>query len=154
MKKFRDLSSKLNLFVQVSEVVVFLSCSLMTKFSKKLVSKCVYILILKNTEQSLVDLFMAEGGWNLIHTWLQDSINISNWDLVKEILSLLLITPVDVERLKLNNIPKLVKSLSRLEEVKGKIQKLLIIVYCINKRGLLILVFFVRGSRIISSIGS
>ncbi|KAJ3655267.1 hypothetical protein Zmor_014403 [Zophobas morio] len=93
--------------------------NLMTKFSKKLVSKCVYILILKNTEQSLVNLFMAEGGWNLIHTWLQDAIHISNWDLVKEILSLLLITPVDVERLKSNNIPKLVKSLSRLDEVKG-----------------------------------
>ncbi|KAJ3633992.1 hypothetical protein MTP99_010904 [Tenebrio molitor] len=93
--------------------------NLMTKFSKKLVSKCVYILILKNTEQSLVNLFMAEGGWNLIHTWLQDAIHISNWDLVREILSLLLITPVDVERLKLNNIPKLVKSLSRLDEVKG-----------------------------------
>lgn len=92
----------------------------MTKFSKKLVSKCVYILILKSTEQSLVDLFMAEGGWHLIHTWLQDAIHISNWDLVKEILSLLLVTPVDVERLKLNTIPKLVKSLSRLDEVKGK----------------------------------
>lgn len=92
----------------------------MTKFSKKLVSKCVYVLILKNTDQTLVDLFMSEGGWNLIHTWLQDAIHISNWDLVKEILSLLLVTPVDVERLKLNNIPKLVKSLSKLEEVKGK----------------------------------
>ncbi|KYB27181.1 hypothetical protein TcasGA2_TC013494 [Tribolium castaneum] len=93
--------------------------NLMTKFSKKLVSKCVYILILKSTEQSLVNLFMAEGGWNLIHNWLQDAIHVSNWDLVKEILSLLLVTPVDVERLKLNNIPKLVKSLSKLDEVKG-----------------------------------
>ncbi|RZC36941.1 serine/threonine-protein phosphatase 1 regulatory subunit 10-like [Asbolus verrucosus] len=93
--------------------------NLMTKFSKKLVSKCVYVLILKNTERSLVNLFMAEGGWNLIHIWLQDAIHISNWDLVTEILSLLLSTPVDVERLKLNNIPKLVKSLSRLDEVKG-----------------------------------
>lgn len=92
----------------------------MTKFSKKLVSKCVYILILKQTDQALVDLFMAEGGWNLIHTWLQDAISCSNWSLVYEILSLLLVTPVDVERLKLNNIPKLVKQLSRHDDAKGE----------------------------------
>lgn len=63
---------------------------------------------------------MAEGGWNLIHTWLQDAISCSNWSLVYEILSLLLVTPVDVERLKLNNIPKLVKQLSRHDDVKGE----------------------------------
>lgn len=92
----------------------------MTKFSKKLVSKCVYVLILKVTEKDLVDIFMAEGGWVLVQTWLQDAIHVSNWDLVKEILGLLIVTPVDVERLKLNNIPKLVKMLSRKEDMPGK----------------------------------
>lgn len=92
----------------------------MTKFSKKLVSKCVYILILKQTEQVLVDLFMSEGGWNLVHMWLQDAINGSNYSFVYEILSLLLVTPVDVERLKLNNIPKLIKQLSRHDDVEGE----------------------------------
>ncbi|KAJ8983426.1 hypothetical protein NQ317_005891 [Molorchus minor] len=91
----------------------------MTKFSKKLVSKCVYVLILKNTETELVDMFMAEGGWTLIQTWLQDAVQTSNWDLVKETLGLLLVTPVDVERLKLNILPKLIKSLSRREELEG-----------------------------------
>lgn len=94
-------------------------CSLMTKFSKKLVSKCVYVLILKNTETELVDMFMAEGGWTLIQTWLQDAVQTANWDLVREILGLLLVTPVDVERLKLNILPKLIKSLSRREELEG-----------------------------------
>lgn len=96
---------------EVSRLVV-----LMTKFSKKLVSKCIYLLILSKTEPDLIDLFMGEGGWNLIQTWLQDAMHISNWDLVKEILSLLVITPVDVERLKLNNIPKLVKTLSKRDD--------------------------------------
>ncbi|XP_023024330.2 uncharacterized protein [Leptinotarsa decemlineata] len=93
--------------------------NLMTKFSKKLVSKCVYVLILKSTEIELVDMFMAEGGWALIQTWLQEAVQTGNWDLVKEILGLLLITPVDVERLKLNILPKLIKSLSRRGELEG-----------------------------------
>ncbi|ENN76201.1 hypothetical protein YQE_07169, partial [Dendroctonus ponderosae] len=91
--------------------------NLMTKFSKKLVSKCVYVLIMKNTETSLVDMFMAEGGWALIQNWLQDAVQTGNWDLVKEILGLLLITPVDVERLKMNCLPKVIKSLSRREDL-------------------------------------
>ncbi|KAF5298402.1 hypothetical protein FQR65_LT01180 [Abscondita terminalis] len=93
--------------------------SLMTKFSKKLVSKCVYVLILKNTEVTLLGLFMAAGGWTLIHLWLHDAIYTMNWALVKELLELLLLTPVDVERLKSNNIPKLVKSLSKREDLQG-----------------------------------
>ncbi|XP_018562943.1 serine/threonine-protein phosphatase 1 regulatory subunit 10 isoform X2 [Anoplophora glabripennis] len=93
--------------------------NLMTKFSKKLVSKCVYVLILKSTDTELVDMFMGEGGWTLIQTWLQDAVQTGNWDLVREILGLLLITPVDVERLKLNILPKLIKSLSRREELEG-----------------------------------
>ncbi|XP_066260683.1 serine/threonine-protein phosphatase 1 regulatory subunit 10 [Euwallacea similis] len=91
--------------------------NLMTKFSKKLVSKCVYILILKSTETSLVDMFMAEGGWTLIQTWLQDAAQSGNWVLVKEILELLLVTPVDVERLKMNCLPKVIKNLSRREDL-------------------------------------
>uniref|UniRef100_V5GNV4 Serine/threonine-protein phosphatase 1 regulatory subunit n=1 Tax=Anoplophora glabripennis TaxID=217634 RepID=V5GNV4_ANOGL len=97
----------------------------MTKFSKKLVSKCVYVLILKSTDTELVDMFMGEGGWTLIQTWLQDAVQTGNWDLVREILGLLLITPVDVERLKLNILPKLIKSLSRREELEGKCSQIL-----------------------------
>ncbi|KAK9888443.1 hypothetical protein WA026_000691 [Henosepilachna vigintioctopunctata] len=91
--------------------------NLMTKFSKKLVSKCVYLLILKSTDDTLVDMFMASGGWLLIHTWLQEAMASSNWNLVQEILELLLVTPVDSSRLRLNNIPKLVKTLSKREDL-------------------------------------
>lgn len=87
--------------------------SLMTKFSKKLVSKCIYIQILKCTETELLGLFMGSGGWVLVHMWLTESIVAKNWPLVKELLELLLLCPVDIERLKTNNCPKLVKELSK-----------------------------------------
>ncbi|XP_044743816.1 serine/threonine-protein phosphatase 1 regulatory subunit 10 [Chrysoperla carnea] len=87
--------------------------SLMTKYSKNLVSKCVYILILKNTDTELLGRFMSAGGWNLTHVWLTNGIMNKNWALVGELLELMLMCPVDVERLKANNCPKLVKGLSK-----------------------------------------
>ncbi|XP_037976794.2 serine/threonine-protein phosphatase 1 regulatory subunit 10 [Plutella xylostella] len=86
---------------------------LMTKFSKKLVSKCIYIQILKCTEMELLGVFMGSGGWRLVHMWLTESIVAKNWPLVRELLELLLLCPVDIERLKTNNCPKLVKELSK-----------------------------------------
>jgi hypothetical protein len=86
---------------------------LMTKFSKKLVSKCIYIQILKCTETELLGQFMTAGGWTLTHMWLTDGILTRNWSLVQELLELLLLCPVDVMRLKSNSAPKLVKSLSK-----------------------------------------
>uniref|UniRef100_S4PBA7 Pnuts protein n=1 Tax=Pararge aegeria TaxID=116150 RepID=S4PBA7_9NEOP len=86
---------------------------LMTKYSKKLVSKCIYIQILKCTETDLLGLFMGSGGWRLVHMWLTESIVAQNWPLVRELLELLLLCPVDIERLKTNNCPKLVKELSK-----------------------------------------
>ncbi|CAB3231162.1 unnamed protein product [Arctia plantaginis] len=89
---------------------------LMTKYSKKLVSKCIYIQILKCTETDLLGLFMGSEGWLLVHMWLTESIVAKNWPLVKELLELLLLCPVDIERLKTNNCPKLVKELSKDED--------------------------------------
>ncbi|XP_032677519.1 serine/threonine-protein phosphatase 1 regulatory subunit 10 [Odontomachus brunneus] len=87
--------------------------NLMTKFSKKLVSKCIYIQILKTTNTDLLSQFMTAGGWNLIHTWLTDGILAKNWALIQELLELMLLCPVDIERLKSNNSPKLIKGLSK-----------------------------------------
>lgn len=84
----------------------------MEKYSKKLVSKCIYIQILKCTETDLLGQFMAAGGWNLVHTWLNDGVNSSNWPFVQEILEMLLLCPVDGNRLKSNHTPKIVKNLS------------------------------------------
>ncbi|KAI4464175.1 serine/threonine-protein phosphatase 1 regulatory subunit 10-related [Holotrichia oblita] len=106
------------MFVAIIIVIVAFFPSLMTKFSKKLVSKCVYVLILKNTELPLLGAFMVEGGWNLVHVWLQDGYNNKNWALVSELLELLLMSPTTVEQLKTNNLPKLVKSLSKREDLE------------------------------------
>lgn len=86
--------------------------NLMEKFSKKLVSKCIYLQILKCTETELLGQFMGAGGWNLVHTWLNDGVNSSNWPFVQEILEMLLLCPVDGNRLKSNHTPKIVKNLS------------------------------------------
>lgn len=91
----------------------------MTKYSKKLVSKCIYIQILKCTDTELLGQFMSVGGWILAHTWLSDGYETKNWSLVQELLELLLLCPVDVPRLQSNSAPKLVKSLSREEEHEG-----------------------------------
>lgn len=61
----------------------------------------------------VVHRFMAAGGWNLTHTWLSDAIIAKNWPLITELLELLLMCPVDIERLKTNNCPKLIKGLSK-----------------------------------------
>ncbi|EDW65040.1 serine/threonine-protein phosphatase 1 regulatory subunit 10 [Drosophila virilis] len=86
---------------------------LMTKYSKKLVSKCVYVQILKSTKTELLGDFMTVGGWGLVCTWLSDAIRTMNWPLVQEILELLLLSPVDVNRLKINSAPILVKGLCK-----------------------------------------
>ncbi|GAB0087289.1 hypothetical protein DMENIID0001_015820 [Sergentomyia squamirostris] len=86
---------------------------LMAKFSNRLVSKVIYIQILKCTDTELLGQFMGTGGWTLAHMWLQDGILTKNYPLVQEILELLLLCPVDIDRLKSNSAPKLVKQLSK-----------------------------------------
>lgn len=93
---------------------------LMTKYSKKLVSKCVYVQILKSTKTELLGDFMTVGGWGLVCTWLSDAIRTMNWPLVQEILELLLLSPVDVNRLKINSAPILVKGLCKDGGNEGK----------------------------------
>lgn len=98
--------------------------SLMSKYSKKLVSKCIYIQILKCTETELLGQFMSVGGWSLVHSWLIDGVDSKNWPLVQELLELLLLCPVDVPRLQSNSAPKLVKGLSREEENEGECRQM------------------------------
>ncbi|CRK93998.1 CLUMA_CG007524, isoform A [Clunio marinus] len=86
--------------------------NLMEKYSKKLVSKCIYIQILKCTETELLGQYMAAGGWSLVHNWLQDGSNSNNWPFVQELLEMLLLCPVDGNRLKSNHTPKIIKNLS------------------------------------------
>uniref|UniRef100_A0A0K8SQU9 Serine/threonine-protein phosphatase 1 regulatory subunit 10 n=1 Tax=Lygus hesperus TaxID=30085 RepID=A0A0K8SQU9_LYGHE len=98
--------------------------SLMSKFSKKLVSKCIYVLILRTTEPDLLDMFMSAGGWDLTFNWLSDGIQMRNWPLVVEMVELLLLCPVDIERLKGNNCPKLIKMLSKDQNATEQVRAL------------------------------
>lgn len=84
----------------------------MEKYSKKLVSKCIYIQILKNTEAELLDQFMSLGGWTLVYQWLHDGNESKNWPFVTEILEMFLLCPVESSRLKLNKTPVIVKELN------------------------------------------
>lgn len=84
----------------------------MEKYSKKLVSKCIYIQILKSTKTDLLCQFMAFNGWSLVNSWLNDGFKSDNWPFVQELLEMLLLCPVDSNRLKSNDTPKVVKNLS------------------------------------------
>ncbi|XP_042226076.1 serine/threonine-protein phosphatase 1 regulatory subunit 10-like isoform X2 [Homarus americanus] len=86
---------------------------LMAKYSKKLVSKCIYLNILQATDIPLLDLFYEEGGWELVGLWLQEAVNSKNWPLATQVLNLLETSPMTVARLKRNTTPKLVKELSK-----------------------------------------
>ena len=61
---------------------------LMQRFSKKLVSKLIYIQILKSTEVALLDAFLGEQGWELLNSWFSDAIRNQNWSLCLEMIKL------------------------------------------------------------------
>lgn len=117
----------------------------MSKYSKKLVSKCTYINILNATPHDRLSLyvfnlklservvsstinsycfnfysFYDRGGWGMLFTWTSDAVEKKNYDLLREILTLLLNSPVNLKRLKENSLPKLVKAVSKNCPVPGK----------------------------------
>ena len=102
--------------------------TLMHKFSKKLVSKCIYVKILKATTQELLDRFLEvitqniitssqtnsimlmhidlnfqERGWDLLNVWFSDAIKNENWDFCIEMIQLFAMCPISADRLK-NNV--------------------------------------------------
>ncbi|ROT74340.1 Serine/threonine-protein phosphatase 1 regulatory subunit 10 [Penaeus vannamei] len=85
----------------------------MAKYSKKLVSKCIYLNILQATDIPFLDAFYEEGGWELVGAWLQEAVSSKNWPLAGQVLTLLDTSPMTVTRLKRTTTPKLVKELSR-----------------------------------------
>lgn len=105
--------------IKSSEEVARLS-SLMKKFSRKLVSRCVYVNVLKTTDAETLDRFLVKGGWDTIHIWLQDSKKGDNHSFLIDLLKLFKHLPMTIERLKENSSAKMVKALckSDSEEVK------------------------------------
>jgi len=64
---------------------------------------------------------MQRGGWDMVHSWTTDAISSKNFAILTEILYLLYKTPATVERLKINDLPKLVKTLAKDCEREGKL---------------------------------
>ena len=101
---------------------------LMSKFSRKLVSKCIYVQILKATPEELLGKFLTEGGWALLNTWFDDAIKAHNWPLVLEMLHLFLSCPVTAILLKENanehQAPKLINQLRQEPSIQIEIRQL------------------------------
>jgi len=101
---------------------------LMQKFSKKLVSKCIYIKILKASTPGLLDRFLTEKGWELLNSWFDDAITNTNWPLCFELLQLFSICPITDGMLKdnveANQAPKLINQLKVDTRVDENLSKL------------------------------
>ena len=106
---------------------------LMSKFSRKLVSKCIYVQILSATPCDLLTKFLHEGGWSLLNTWFEDAIKTQNWPMVKEMLFLFDRCPVTAKLLKEqtneHNAPKLINQLRQESSVQTEIRGLASDVY-------------------------
>ena len=87
--------------------------SLMKKYSKKLVSRCIYLNVLIKTKQSVLDKFLEQDGWETINSWLTFAKDADNTPFLLELLTLLDRCPVNVDRLKKTNTAKVLKVLSK-----------------------------------------
>jgi len=89
---------------------------LMQKFSKKLVSKCIYIHILRSSELDLLESFLSQKGWDLLNMWFSDAIKNQNYYLCGDLVKLFAVCPMNSARLKenveINQAPKLIRQLS------------------------------------------
>ena len=74
----------------------------MQKFSKKLVSKCIYIHILCNSSEELLELFLSQKGWDLLNNWFTDAIKSQNYHLCGDLVKLFEVCPMNSARLKEN----------------------------------------------------
>ena len=101
---------------------------LMSKFSRKLVSKCIYVQILSATEKDLLGHFLTEGGWTLLNSWFDDSIKGQNWPLVKEMCVLFMKCPMTPQLLKENpeenQAPKLINQIRSVPSIRQDIRSL------------------------------
>ncbi|XP_053204241.1 serine/threonine-protein phosphatase 1 regulatory subunit 10-like [Panonychus citri] len=111
LKAFRPLLTVLGGIKSLSDVPRL--SQLMKRYSKKLVSRCVYCNILLATTPDILLCFLERDGWDLINAWLKESIDVDNYRFICELLDLLVKCPMNIDRLKQNDTPKLVKSLSK-----------------------------------------
>ena len=85
------------MLMQVPRIV-----QLMQKFSKKLVSKCIYIHILCSSSPELLESFLSQKGWDLLNSWFSDAIKNQNYYLCGDLVKLFAVCPMNSARLKEN----------------------------------------------------
>ncbi|KAL4218755.1 hypothetical protein ACF0H5_021342 [Mactra antiquata] len=84
------------------------------KDANKLVSKCVYINILKvETSKDVLEKLISSGGWDTLNKWLQETKDDDNYPFLVEILKVYHTLPVTVDILKTNNAAKTIKQLCK-----------------------------------------
>ncbi|XP_053911526.1 serine/threonine-protein phosphatase 1 regulatory subunit 10-like [Cuculus canorus] len=84
------------------------------KDAQKLVSRCIYLNILMQTQsQDILAKFIRIGGYKLLNTWLTAAKASNNVAFLQQILLTLQHLPLTVDHLKQNNTAKQVKRLSK-----------------------------------------
>jgi len=91
---------------------------LMQKYSKKLVTKVIYINILSASEATLRATFLSQNGWIILISWLSIAVESSNWALCYKILELFLCCPYPPEcsRTKLFHLLESLIAISKKEK--------------------------------------
>lgn len=111
-----------------SEHEVLRLVQLMQKFSKKIVSKTIYVEILKVTCQPLLHQFLKLEGWELLNLWFLECIKTHNWPLCVEIMTLFLVCPVTADLLKVNldtnQAPRLINQIRLNESLDENVRNL------------------------------
>ncbi|CAL1530543.1 unnamed protein product [Lymnaea stagnalis] len=91
------------------------------KDATKLVTRCIYLNILRATEShEALEKFIDVGGWNILNSWLDVARGDNNDPLLGELLDVYLLMPVTVVLLKQNSAAKTIKQLSKTENEKIK----------------------------------
>ena len=91
-----------NIFINRNIIQVPRISQLMQKFSKKLVSKCIYIHILCASTPDLLEMFLTQKGWDLLNAWFQDAYTTQNYFLCGDLVKLFAVCPMTSTRLKEN----------------------------------------------------
>ena len=98
LKYFSD--QQIFIFTQLCQVPRIVQ--LMQKFSKKLVSKCIYVHILCSSSEDLLEAFLNQKGWDLLNAWFEDAYETENYYLCGDLIKLFSVCPMTPARLKEN----------------------------------------------------
>lgn len=91
------------------------------KDANKLVSKCLYLNIVRATgSEEVLNKFISVGGWDTMNKWLQQAKDEENTPLLTELLKVYQGLPVTVDDLKKDNTARFIKSLNKHQDESVK----------------------------------